>query len=148
MCIVFDAEAKHDDWHICSHLTLTTTQVSKLDLQRVTGGSSGGPKSFLTLPSSRASSRPSTARESVGPSQSVSSTRTITRRYRFGSDGAKPLEKLLPQTSHFDIVPPQEETGLAVPSKRDYLRIYYSDYLSQRPPALEDKPQFADDHER
>ena len=112
----------------------------------MTGVSPGAPKSFLTLPSSRESSRPSTARDSAGPP----SERTITRRYRFGGNSVRssPLEKLLPQTTHFDIVAPQEETALAVPSKRDYLRIYYSDYLSQKPPTVQDKPQFADAHER
>lgn len=127
-------------------------KVKKLDLRPVTasrehGGANNPHKSFLTLPSSsRASSRISTARSPSGLAPAVASAR-ISRRYRF-DERCTPLDKLLPHTTHFDVVTQQDENALAVPSKRDYLRIYYSDYLSQKPPAVEDKPTFADPDKR
>ena len=129
-------------------------KVKKLDLRPVTAGraseyagANNPHKSFLTLPpSSRASSRVSTARSPSGLAPGGASAR-ISRRYRFDELGT-PLDKLLPHTTHFDVVTQQDENALAVPSKRDYLRIYYSDYLSQKPPAVEDKPTFADPDKR
>lgn len=48
--------------------------------------------------------------------------------------------------SHFDLRAPAAHGGKGptAASKRDYLRIYYSDYLSQRPVDHEDRPKFAD----
>ena len=56
------------------------------------------------------------------------------------------LETRLPQNCHYDVsldeVAPHDEAKM--PSKRDYLRIYYSDFLRQKPAK---GPAFADDEQ-
>ena len=83
-------------------------------------------------------------------------TGRITRRYRFNDAMDRPLARRLPKISHFDvrIVDHLTEESLAdpagrfeVPSQRDYLRVYYSDFLSQPPVEQVDRPKFVDSSE-
>ena len=80
----------------------------------------------------------------------------ITRRYRFNDSLDRPLNKRLPKISHFDVrvaehltdATMSDPTGrFEVPSQRDYLRVYYSDFLSQPPVEAADRPRFVDSEE-
>ena len=78
---------------------------------------------------------------------SLPGTGRIIRRFRFqdSASGDRPLEKRLPQISFFDVkmdpksLSPRAQNGATdkrnppaiIPSKRDYLRVYYSDFLGQ-----------------
>ena len=91
---------------------------------------------------------------------SLPGTGRIIRRFRFqdSASGDRPLEKRLPQISFFDVkmdpksLSPRAQNGATdkrnppaiIPSKRDYLRVYYSDFLGQEEPQQEDRPQFVD----
>eukprot|EP00802_Teleaulax_amphioxeia_P008926 Tamp_08937.p1 GENE.Tamp_08937~~Tamp_08937.p1 ORF type:complete len:425 (+),score=67.86 Tamp_08937:435-1709(+) len=78
-------------------------------------------------------------------------------RYQFaGGQGRNgkaipPLEKRLPLIDHFDLRLPScaaSEGGISMASKRDYLRVYYSDFLSQPPLAKDLQVPYVDGTER
>jgi hypothetical protein len=99
---------------------------------------------------------PQTSTDSIG-------TERIIRRFTFrDSLSNRPIAKRLPQISHFDVRVDKDEMNATVsstergnhlypvgvvPSKRDYLRVYYSDFLGQAPPEDAQRPRFADSDE-
>jgi len=92
------------------------------------------------------------SRRSADERNRCSSAHALTRTLSLRSGQ---LKKRLPQIAHFDVrlpsmsfdaeVAPQSAT--AVPSKCDYLRVYYSDFLSQRPTDNVRRPLFANENE-
>jgi hypothetical protein len=82
----------------------------------------------------------------------------VIRRFNFGTS-LRPIQARLPQISHFDVRmhnlsfgnqdSNQAETDRSstVPAKTDYLRVYYSDFLSQPPICDVEKLRFADSGE-
>ena len=89
-------------------------------------------------------------------SDTLPTTGRITRRFRFNDTLDRPLAKRLPKISHFDVRIANHLTEesmtdpsgrFEVPSQRDYLRVYYSDFLSQPPVEQVDRPKFVDSSE-
>ena len=131
--------------------TTTTMQagVKTLPPVRSPGKRDGWDSNYF--PNTSTDSLPTTAVNSDGPLP------RIIRRYRFNESrpGTKSVDKRLPQLSHFDVrvgklsfsstpSAPFLDTASTVPSKCDYLRVYYSDFLSQHPTEDADKPKYSD----